>query len=277
MKPGTGLPVSECYCPYCIHHDHASQFLTPEQVEYGTSLLTKKVMEEIIDPFLEEVKGMFDGRGALGIRVSATRDDTPEPTLRHSEEKLETWVICDACSLQFAIYGVFSHCPDCASINAFAVFRESLEVLRKEVLLLDADDAVLQRRLKNILGDAVSSFDALGKELRRKFTELFPSEPKNLFQNVDKLTDVLRERIDIDLPHELNDFQSFRLMFQVRHIYEHNMGVIDEDFVKRMPSFAPRKGKRFPLVREGLVVLLDQLEVVSELLRSKLPSMEKLF
>ena len=232
-------------------------------------------MEELVDPFLEKVTGMFDGRGALGVKVSARRDETPEPTLRHSEEKLETWVTCDACSLQFAIYGVFSHCPDCASINAFAVFCESLEVLRKEVLLPDAADDVIQRRLKNVLGDAVSSFDALGKELRRKFTGLFPPEPKNLFQNVDKLTDVLRERINIDLPTELKDFQSFRLMFQVRHVYEHNMGVIDEDFVRRVPDFAARKGKRYPLVRENLFVLLDQLRVVSELLRAKLPMSEK--
>ena len=38
--------------------------------------------------------------------------------------------------------------------------------------------------LKFILSNAISSFDGLGKELRKKLVGQFPDKPKNLFQNM---------------------------------------------------------------------------------------------
>src|SRR5262245_44205354 len=38
IKPGTGLSVDDCRCPYCEHPDPASEFATREQIKYVESV-----------------------------------------------------------------------------------------------------------------------------------------------------------------------------------------------------------------------------------------------
>ncbi len=52
------------------------------------------------------------------------------------------------------------------------------------------------------------------------------------------------------------------LMFQARHIYEHNAGVIDNDFVKKLPAYTHQLGRKFFLQRDDVslfVALMRQL------------------
>ena len=48
-------------------------------------------------------------------------------------------------------------------------------------------------------------------------------------------------------------------MFQVRHIYEHNAGVIDDKFVKKLPDFASQIGRKYKLEKIELEQFLDKL------------------
>ena len=48
-------------------------------------------------------------------------------------------------------------------------------------------------------------------------------------------------------------------MFQVRHIYEHNAGLIDDDFVRNLPSFISQKGRKYMLVNNELEAFLEKL------------------
>ncbi len=41
-------------------------------------------------------------------------------------------------------------------------------------------------------------------------------------------------------------------MFQVRHIYEHNAGVIDSDFITHLPAYASQLGRKFELKKDDV-------------------------
>lgn len=41
-------------------------------------------------------------------------------------------------------------------------------------------------------------------------------------------------------------------MFQVRHIYEHNAGVIDNDFIKKLPDYSSLFGRKYPLTGDEI-------------------------
>ena len=57
-------------------------------------------------------------------------------------------------------------------------------------------------------------------------------------------------------------------MFQVRHIYEHNMGVIDDDFVRKVPDLGHLKGRKYLLVRDEIEkFLLGVLETGDAVLK----------
>jgi len=78
------------------------------------------------------------------------------------------------------------------------------------------------------------------KELRRRFAELLPSTPHNLFQNVEALSAALGKASERSLAEALGEEQyvSLARMFQVRHVYEHNLGVVDAEAIKKVPGLA---------------------------------------
>jgi hypothetical protein len=46
-------------------------------------------------------------------------------------------------------------------------------------------------------------------------------------------------------------------MFQVRHITEHNMGVVDADCVKKVPDLQPLEGRKYVLTQEEVEKFLN--------------------
>ena len=49
-------------------------------------------------------------------------------------------------------------------------------------------------------------------------------------------------------------------MFQVRHIYEHNAGIIDDEFVRNPLTFNSQKGRKYPLNKLEIDSFLDKIQ-----------------
>jgi hypothetical protein len=258
LKPGTGLSTETCHCPYCGHAEDISEFMTPEQEEYVRSVGMREAQERILKPMMrrfgESLKGIEQAtsRSPIEIRVEVRDKWRSIPLALYREREVETDVTCHECGLQFAVYGVFATCPDCTGMNTSAVFRKSMEAAPRRLSLLegDLDSGMVEGLLSDALGSVVGAFDAVGKELRRRFPTLLPSAPRNLFQNVEALSTALGKAAGRSLAEALGEEQYARLvrMFQVRHVYEHNLGVVDADAIKKAPDLAAWRG---PQVRPG--------------------------
>lgn len=274
LKPGTGLPVQDCGCPYCGTRAAPGEFLTADQREYAKSIVAQQVLGPMLADFKRNVERQNQpaGRSLLSIRVSVTVPDFP--THLYQEAELETDVTCDHCALEFAVYGVFASCPDCGQLNVFQAFRTSLAVCRRRLALLDldatqADPAIGKAIVRDALGQAVASFDGLGKKLRMLRPAVFPKQPKNLFQNLAALDACLTTAYGYGIEARLGGTGRDALvrLVQVRHLYEHNMGVVDDEFVTKVPTAALLRGRLYPIARgdvEQLIGLLDQLSVSLE-------------
>ena len=82
--------------------------------------------------------------GPFGIGISLKLEPSaPHPIRYYREKKLETEVICDACTLRYAIYGVFGWCPDCGVHNSLQILIKNLELANKELALAEAVDKEL--------------------------------------------------------------------------------------------------------------------------------------
>jgi len=134
IKPGTGLPTSYCYCPYCEYEGDSNTFWTQDQIKYAESIALNKAINQLVKPSLDKfTKSLKDLERStrdspIKITVKVTGGDFNFPTKYYKEKELETKVICDNCGLEFSIYGVFSRCPDCKKLNAFIVYEKSLEL-----------------------------------------------------------------------------------------------------------------------------------------------------
>lgn len=279
VKSGTGLPTSRCHCPYCGYTGDHNEFFTKDQIEYAKSIALREVVERVIEPELKKLEHSFKELeratrgGFIQIKVKTQRSPMRFPLKYYQEKEVETYVTCDNCGLDFAIYGVFANCPDCAKLNASIIFGKSVEVAHKRVLLLDSikDEPELQEAiLEDALSGGVSSFDALGKVLQSRHPAIFPQKPKNLFQNLEALSDALSKSTGksiYDIIGERN-FEFVFKMFQVRHIYEHNMGVVDDDFIRKIPNLGHLRNRKYPLEQGEIEKFLDLiLETGNEILR----------
>jgi hypothetical protein len=242
VKPGTGLDISTCTCPYCEYATDAGEFLTEAQLEYVTSLAGR----EVLGPWLAELERSLrelerETRRSL-IQIKVTTRGFDVPIEYYTEKDLETTVECDSCALVFAIYGVFASCPHCARPITMSMFRKSLEVTRKRLSVLEnipaQEPELREALLADTLCGGVATFDSLGKRLRGEFPSVFPARPRNLFQNLDALAQALERSISVELKELIgeDDYSKVDYMFQVRHIWTHNFGEADEGFARKTKS-----------------------------------------
>jgi hypothetical protein len=262
LKPGTGLPTSGCRCPYCGASGDTQAFSTADQIEYAKSIALRQFAEPLLRQFGQNMQGTRGG--LIEIKFSM---HTPEFRIHHYRDAdVETDATCDHCGLEFAVYGVFALCPDCGKLNAFSVFRKSIEACGRRLKLLDledtkGDDELARSILRDALTSSVSAFDALGKKLREVAPQVFPAKPRNLFQNFYALDAALRANGQGITDRLGSQQRSSRLLLllQVRHIVAHNSCVIDDDFIKNVPSYASSRGRLYRLSRAELEETLGLL------------------
>ncbi len=279
VKVGTGLNTSICHCPYCGYTAEYGAFITKDQIEYAKNIAVREAGELLIEPELRRLEQSFKelekstNGGFIQIKVNIPHSTIKFPLKYYQEKEVETYVTCDNCGLEFAIYGVFANCPDCGKLNASIIFKKSIEVEHKKICLLSSvqDDPELQEGLlSDALSGGVSSFDGLGKALQSHYPNFFSPKTKNLFQKLEVLSDTLSKSLGKSLYDIIGkeNFEFLLKMFQVRHIYEHNSGVVDDDFVSKVLNSEDLKGRKYPLKQDEIEKFLDLiLETGNEILK----------
>lgn len=264
VKPGTGLPVQYHICPYCDYQGANNEFFTEEQLEYAKSIAIKQTLGPVLDQFHRSLKKMETSTRGGFIQIKVSSSGNPLRIRYYQEKVLETDVTCDNCGLEFSIYGVFSNCPDCGKLNARVIFEKSIEASNRKLDLSiqeGIDTRLKEELLKDALLGAVSSFDSLGKALRDKYPSKFPANPKNLFQNIIGLDKALKDSFGKEIKDFLSpqDSEFLSKMFQVRHIYEHSAGVVDDDFVKKVPALSHLKSRKYSLDKQEIDSFLSKI------------------
>ncbi len=272
IKPVADLTTTQGICPYCGYIDILGDFITQDQRAYLESVAARDILGPLLRDFADDLKRMeTPSNGFIQLKISATVPDFP---IQYYQEKiLETDVTCDTCGAVFAIYGVFSNCPICGKLNARVIYDKSLDASHGKLVLSGdgvIDEHIRADLIKDALTGTVSAFDALGKALRAKHTAI-PAKPTNLFQNFLALDKVLATLTGKTISQFLTpaDSDFLFLMFQVRHIYEHNAGVIDSDFVKKLPAYAHLSGRKYPLKKDDVSLFIGLMRQLGDAIYGK--------
>jgi hypothetical protein len=156
------------------------------------------------------------------------------------------------------------------------MFRKSVEAARKRLSILPRiplhENEIRQALITDTLAAAVSTFDSLGKRFQMEFPTVLPEKPRNLFQNLDALSEILLKNASINLRDIVGakEYLKIYYLFQVRHLWSHNFGEADEDFIKR--TGADKGLLRTKVVPSDVEVeeLLALIETLGANLRRKL-------
>jgi len=266
IENGTGLTGENlpCHCPYCGNSDSPDKFFTKEQLEYATSV----AINETTGAFLRDLKELefeIKPRGMFGIGVSLKVSGNPEPIHYYREKNLETEIVCDRCTLRYAIYGVFAFCPDCGAHNSLQILQKNLDLCLKELDWATQLDRVQSDRLiGDALENAVSSFDGFGLETCRIAAIASGSLAKIdrlSFQNLSVARERVKSIFDFDFGKTVSEreWELACRCFQKRHLLAHKMGVVDDAYMNSTNDPFSQVGRKVSISADEVKALIQAL------------------
>lgn len=281
IKPGTGLsgPGLTCTCPYCGHTTSPDEFWTRDQIEYAKSVAFRQVTQA----FTKDLKSLefnHRPRGSFGIGLSVKVSSGAMPPLyRYREQAVETAINCAACTLEYSVFGVFAHCPDCRAHNSLQILSRNVELVRKQIVLaLTLGDAELRRHLlEDALENCVSSFDGFGRECCR-VRALHSTDPQRCdrvsFQNINRADDALRQLFGVDLRGHVDpaEWQQVHRTFMRRHVIAHRSGVVDQQYLIETGDDPSLLGRKVPVDSDEILWAAEIVLKIGEALVRALPS-----
>ncbi len=280
IKPGTGLtgPNLPCHCPYCGHIGSAGDFSTEDQIEYAKSVAVRRVTDAI-NADLNSLEFEQKPTGLFGIGMSVTvTASAPFPIRHYREKQLETPLTCDACTLQYAVYGVFAFCPDCHAHNSLQILEANINLARKELALAasQADGDLRRYLVEDALENCVSAFDGFAREscrVRAAKSADPPACETLSFQNLPRATKRLQALFACDFQGAVSAsaWTAAHTDFMRRHLLAHRAGVVDQQYLNETGDPDAVLGRRITIDASRVGQLADIVLVMGRSLLSILP------
>lgn len=260
ITPGTGIQgPAPCHCPYCGHSGDSKTFWTKEQLEYAKSV----VIRQVTDALFADLKSMefeHKPRGGFGIGLSMkVSRSSPHPVRYYREKQLETEVVCDGCTLRYAIYGVFGWCPDCGVHNSRQILDKNLELARKQLTFAASVDKDFADHLTgDALENVVSAFDGFGREVCAKRAAEIP------FQNLTGARRKVQDTFGFDFADQLtpDEWNGACRVFQKRHLLAHKMGVVDEEYIRKTGDTQAVVGRKVSVSPDEVTATIGIVEAL---------------
>ena len=281
VKIGTGMLGKNlpCHCPYCGHKTDMGEFNTPEQIEYAKSVAINQIKNALKKDIQDWGRQLERSTKNSFIKMSVDYKSHPHPIRYYQEKQIETFVTCDTCTLEYAIFGVFAFCPDCGTHNSVQILTKNLELVEKEITFSKTiDDKELANRLvDDALENAISSFDGFGRATCIAFATKSNDEGQAqevTFQNLRGAQTKVKKLFGFDIENGIDqqDWDFVIQSFQKRHLLAHKMGVIDDEYIKKAKDPKAVVGRKIVITQDEVLQLVQLLRTVGNNLFDNLKS-----
>ena len=278
----------EVYCPMCGHTNTSDKWWTQQQVSDMQKLAKNWAMSYIqgeLDKSLRKMANSSRGNKYVkitykpGIRISFFNNP-----LGQSPE-WEREIKCPKCGMRYSVIGSAYFCPCCGYNAIEESFQESLDSTEKMIESLaemetffsksygiDKAVTMCQTMLEGSLGDVVSTFQKFAEVTYRSLSP--KSVRPNDFQIIDKgsrlFFDVTGKGYDFWLVEDERSYMN--LMFQRRHVMEHNGGLVDEQYVQKSGDASYSVGQRLVIHKSDTLRLLQIIKKLAKGLGSLPPT-----
>lgn len=281
IKLGTGLKGSNlpCHCPYCGWTGDMSHFNTLDQIEYAKSVAYNQIIGALQRDIQEWGRELEVSTRNSFIKMKVDFNSSPHQIQYYQEKQLETYITCEVCTLEYAIYGVFAFCPDCGTHNSIQILYKNMELVQKEITFANTiDDKELSLHLiEDALENAVSAFDGFGRatSLACADNSSDANQAKDIsFQNIFTARKRIKSLFGIDFASTINEIEWEAVIrcFQKRHLLAHKMGVIDEEYIEKAKDLKAILGRKIVISQDEVIELLRLLKIIGKDLYEKINS-----
>jgi hypothetical protein len=260
------------HCPYCGYTGNNVTFTTKNQLEY-------------IGVFFKEFLRANSSKENVTIDLDPLLDRLKENKTpwTYSEKQQQTSDYCPNCQARYDILGEYGGCPGCGKRNVEKVIDFKLTRLKTEIEQLGGGSCEVDAEIDwEKLIRCVSEFEAMAKDLRRQLTRL-PATPQRKgklsglnFQNIIRANQRLKRWYGFEILKDISveDRDFINRMFNKRHVFAHNAGRIDQQYLENTGDTTvtlnqvirlkkSEMGRLIPLVRKSAINLIRGFESIS--------------
>lgn len=265
----------EVHCPMCGHVDTSDKWWTQEQLEQIHEITKRfaiKFIQEELDKSFKRIVRSTRNNKFCKITYKPGRKlsfiNNPIGQLPEWEQE----ITCEKCSTTYSVIGSAYFCPCCGYNSASSSFSESLDIIEKKLASLprvkelycelydmDKAETMCRSMIEESLGDCVSAFQ---KFAERRYVEITGKSVRvNDFQIIDKGSNHFLSAVGYGYERWLSEYElrTLKLYFQRRHLFEHNNGMVDEQYLSKTGDKNYSIGQRLIIrkteIREVLNIL----------------------
>ena len=251
----------EVHCPMCGHVDIADKWWTQEQIA-----VQEKIAQEWAENYARQMLNNTFKKIAASFRHNKYVKVTYKPyrvvSFRNNpigqREEWETEITCEKCGTRYSVIGSAYFCPACGFNSANQAFFDTMGRIETMLDALpgikahlessnnrDAADNICRGMLESSLGEIVSGFQKYAA-CRYEMLSGKSGVRVNDFQIVDKGSKMFSELCGDGYEKWLTsgELVFLKIMFQRRHILEHNNGIIDQKYIDNSGETLYKVGQR---------------------------------
>ena len=262
----------EVHCPMCGHIDTADKWWTQEQLEsmqeIATSYAMSMITKELDKAFGKLARSTWNNK-FLKITYKPSKKITFQNNPIGQSEEWETDITCEKCGTRYSVIGSAYFCPCCGHNSAVSAFNESTDSIEKMLKSLpemkqlltesygrDKAETMCRGLLESSLGDIVSAFQKFASCHYDKLTGEISRV--NDFQIIEKGSQLFKDAAGKGYEEWLSDqeLHDMNMLFQRRHLIEHNNGMVDQKYVDKSGDHSYVIGQRLVVKENDAYALL---------------------
>lgn len=267
------------YCPVCGHKAKSDKWWTQNQLDEIQNIVKSYAFSYIQKELDKSFKNLENAqRNNKFFRISfkpGKKISFVNNPIGQSPE-WEQDIQCPSCKARFSIIGTPYFCPCCGKNIIEKTFDDSMENIIKMIDSLDElkkfflesygedrSESMCRSILEGTLGDIVSAFQTFAKTVFASLSE--KKVRSNDFQMIQKGSDLFKEACGFGYDSFLaqKEINSLIIAFQKRHLFEHNEGIVDEDYLKKSGDTTYKLNERIILNKKEVIETIHTINKLS--------------
>ena len=262
----------EVHCPMCGHIDTADKWWTQDQLDSMEEIVASYAMSMISEKLDEAFGGLARStrhNKFVKITYKPGRRITFQNNPIGQSEEWEIDITCENCGTRYSVIGSAYFCPCCGHNSAVSAFEESMDSGEKMLASLsemkqmlttsygrDKAETMCRGLLESSIGDIVSAFQKFASCHYDKLTG--KTSRVNDFQIVDKGSQLFKDATGkgYDEWLSVDELKDMNLLFQRRHLIEHNNGMVDQKYIDKSGDNSYAVGQRLVVKGSDPLTLL---------------------
>lgn len=264
---------SNTTCPYCGLQGPFLAFLTENQ---------KKYIEAYVNKFLKLFQSGKSGEIDFDALIEKLDNNTG---FVYSDERQQTVFQCTKCQNRNDIIGIYGYCSECGYRNNLDIFNEKLAIEMNRVINPKYDKSERQLREKEwqeVMKSSISAFEGFARDVHKELLKLplHPNQRKAIsnisFQRILDARDALLNIYKYDIFGEITneDITFINKSFNKRHLFTHNEGLVDEDYIKKTGDMSVKVGQLVRVGSNEVKRLIELLESIGKKFVTEYDSIE---